>query len=46
MKFKPEKSGSMSLRKRNVNQNINFNVGGQRIPQCDRRTGEKFGTLV
>ena len=32
MKFKPKKSRSLSLRKGKVNQNINFMVGGQRIP--------------
>ena len=32
MKIKPKKSRSHLLRKGKVNQNINFMVGGQRIP--------------
>ena len=32
MKFKPQKSISLSLRKGKLNQNINFQIGGQRIP--------------
>ena len=32
MKFKPQKSRSLSLRKGKLNQNINFEIGGQRIP--------------
>ena len=32
IKFKPQKSKSLSFRKGKVNQNINFMVGGQRIP--------------
>ena len=32
MKFKPKKSTSLWLRKGKMNQNINFKVGGQRIP--------------
>ena len=31
MKFKPQKSISLSLKKGKMNQNINFIVGGQRI---------------
>ena len=32
MKFKPQKSRSLSLRRRKLNQNIDFEIGGQRIP--------------
>ena len=32
MKFKPIKSRSLSLRKGKLNQNNNFEIGGQRIP--------------
>ena len=32
MKFKPQKSRSLSLRRRRLNQNVNFEIGGQRIP--------------
>ena len=32
MKFKPQKSRSRPLRKGKLNQNINFEIGGQRIP--------------
>ena len=32
MKFKPQKSRSLSLRKGKLNQNINFKISGQRIP--------------
>ena len=32
MKFKPQKSRSLSLRRGKLNQNVNFEIGGQRIP--------------
>ena len=32
MKFKPQKSRSLSQRRGKLNQNINFEIGGQRIP--------------
>ena len=32
MKFKPQKSRGISLRSGTLNQNVNFEIGGQRIP--------------
>ena len=32
MKFKPQKSRSLSLRRWKLNQNVNFEIDGQRIP--------------
>ena len=43
MKFKPKKCRSLSLRKRKVNQNINFNVGGQRIPTVSEEPVKSLG---
>ena len=40
MKFKPIKSRSLSLRK--VNQNMNFKVGGQRIPIVSKEPVKSF----
>ena len=43
MKFKPKKSRSLSLRKGEVNQNINFMVGGQRIPAMSEESVKSLG---
>ena len=43
IKFKPQKSRSLSLRKGKVNQNINFMVGGQRIPTVSEEPGKNLG---
>ena len=45
MKFKPQKSRSLSLRKGKVNQNINFMVGGQRIPTVSEEPVKSLGRL-
>ena len=43
MKFKHQKSRSLSLRKGKVNQNINFTVGGQRIPTVSEEPVKSLG---
>ena len=43
MKFKPKKSRSLVLRKGKVNQNINFMVGGQRIPTVSEEPVKSLG---
>lgn len=43
MKFKPNKSRSLSLRKGKLNKNINFVVGGQRIPTVSEKPVKSLG---
>ena len=43
MKFKPKKSRSLLLKKRKVNQNINFMVGGQRISTVSEELVKSLG---
>ena len=43
MKFKPQKYSSLSLRKGKVNQNINFLVGGQRMPTVSEDSMKRLG---
>ena len=42
-KFKPKKSRSLLFRKGKVNQNINFIVGGQRIPTVSEELVKSLG---
>ena len=43
LEFKPKKSRSLSLRKGKANQNINFMVGGQRIPTVSEEPVKSLG---
>ena len=43
MKFKPPKSRSLSLRKGKLDQNINFEIGGQRIPTVSEKPVKSLG---
>ena len=43
MKSKPQRSRSLSLRKGKVNQNINFMVGGQKIPTVSEELVKSLG---
>ena len=43
MKFKPQKSRSLLLRKGKVNQSINFKLGGQRIPTVSEEPVKSWG---
>ena len=45
MKFKPQKFRSFSFRKGKVNPNINFMVGGQRIPSVSEEPVKSLGRL-
>ena len=43
MKFKPQKSQSLSLKKGKVNQSMNFKAGGQRIHTVSEKPMKTLG---